>query len=144
MPQTLLIIVLMLVTSLMLVLCGCNKTEVALPPPVPTQPLPAQPLSEALRKLSWLQHADSIKDARQAIADKDFRLLVIDRRGAVYPGVAKANLTKVKQHCKHRFAQGMSDIIVSAEHKKWLKKGRAYVAAYNQIMVKQCLIKKNH
>lgn len=124
-------LLLVLMVMLLAGLSGCNTT--------PSSTSKPAPLTGELAALNWLQQADSSQDAQAAIANKDYRLLAINLRGLVLPGVAKDMLEKVKQRCHHRFLDGMGDVIRSKAHRQWWQKGRAYAQAYNEIMVGHCL-----
>jgi hypothetical protein len=111
---------------LLSVFVGCTTTD------EPTS------LTGELAAFNWLQQADSGKDAEAAIAKQDYRLLAINLRGVVLPGIAPDQLAQVKQQCKYRFLDGMGDVLTSKEQRQWWKKGKAYAEAYNKIMVGHC------
>jgi hypothetical protein len=115
---------------LVLVLYGCNNTA-------PTQE--AEPLSKAIEQLGWLTTADSNKDVKVAIANKDYRLLAISGRGTMLPGIVPEQAKRAKAQCGLHFMPGMGDSITNKEHKKWWQKGRDYATRYNVQMIKYCL-----
>ncbi len=127
-----------LLPVLLMTMTGCQPA--VLSGEKPGDKLTAKTLvPDAYPKLAWLNQADSAKDAKAAISQKDYRLLAINLRGAVFPGVDPGQLATVKQRCKHRFLDGMGDVIIDKAHREWWQKGRDYAEAYNRILVAYCL-----
>lgn len=116
-------------------LAGCTSQPNS--PATTPAPLPAA-LPPELAQFNWLLTADAAKDAKQAIANQDYRLLAISGRGSVLPGIAASQAKQVKQQCRYKFMSGMGDVIKGDVQRKWWKKGYQYAKDYNALVLGYC------
>ena len=112
-----------------LALCGCNDKASR---PETAEAAPPEPLK-------WLADANPDKDAKSAIAAKDFRLLAISGRGLMLPGITESDKEKAKQQCGIRYMEGMGDVIKDKQYKQWWDKGKQYAQSYNTLVSAYCV-----
>ncbi len=94
---------------------------------------------EAVTALSWLQEADAVRDAQQAIASGDKRLLAMASRAPSIPGVPEESRERVETLCGLRYVEGSTDAVLGDVHLKLLQAAREYAKEYNQLMLDACL-----
>ncbi|KRT53828.1 hypothetical protein Ga0074115_101163 [endosymbiont of Ridgeia piscesae] len=116
-----------------LILHGCQEGE-----QIDLSNLPAEE-QQVLTALAWLKGADAERDAQQAFARGDLRLLAMATRGASMPGIPTELASKAKSVCGIRYLEGSTDAVVSDMHLKLLQKAEKYAATYNGIMLQHCM-----
>ena len=96
------------------------------------------PSGEHEQQLLWVEHADPQKDAQQALANNDFRLLGMALRQIVLPGIEPAKMRDYELKCGVRLVQGVSDMVHSDEHLRLINKAQQYAAQYNTVIKSRC------
>ena len=91
-------------------------------------------------QLRWLYKANPEKDAKQAIAKGDFRLLAVYGYTLIVPGI-KGDYTKYKKTYGIHPIEGTSDFIQNKEHGKLNALASKYAEKYNRIILKQIKLK---
>ena len=118
---------------IILSLSGCQGTE-----QIDLSTLSVQE-REAVASLAWLHKADAERDAKQAIARGDKRLLAMATRNPSLPGVPAESVSKLKSVCGIRYLAGTTDMVFGDTHLKLLKAAQEYATAYNRLMQDACL-----
>ncbi|MCU7936615.1 MAG: glutamyl-tRNA amidotransferase [Candidatus Thiodiazotropha sp. (ex Dulcina madagascariensis)] len=95
----------------------------------------------AVDSLSWLNHADPEKSARQALARGDKRLMAMAMRTTNLPGIKPELLSKAKSVCGVRYLAGSTDTVLGETHLKLIQAAADYAASYNRIILDHCLEK---
>jgi hypothetical protein len=114
-------------------LTGCQETD-------QIDPASLSPRErEAVSTLSWLQDADAVRDVAQARAAGDTRLYELASRSPTLPGIAAEEAETAKASCGTRSLPGSTDMVQGEVHLKLLQQARDYAAAYNRLMVEDCL-----
>ena len=98
------------------------------------------PLADHLAALSWLADANVERDVQAFIARQDYRLLAQAGRGSRILGLAPALTKQLQARCGLRLLPGSTDAVRDDQHLHLLKKAQRYGEAYNQLMVKHCLV----
>jgi len=93
----------------------------------------------AISSLSWLRDADASRDAKQAIARGDKRLLAMASRSPSLPGVPAEQTSKAKAVCGIHYVKGSTDAVMGETHLRLLQAARDYARQYNGIMLSVCL-----
>jgi hypothetical protein len=94
---------------------------------------------EAVQALSWLQQADAQEDAARARQQGDTRLYALATRAPNLPGVPIETAEQAKAACGTRPLPGSTDAVQGEVHLKLLRQARDYAAAYNRLMLENCL-----
>lgn len=88
---------------------------------------------------NWLDTADPVEDANNAIKNKDYRLLGLAMRAIKVPGVKSENQTSLIEKCGVRLLQGSGDIIRGEADLQMKKTLHIYARNYNNILKKACM-----
>ena len=89
---------------------------------------------EVIEGLKWVEKADPIKDAEQAIMKKDFRFLGISGRGTTVPGLPEEAYWEYTKKYGVNVIKGTSDVIWGDEHLRLIRIAEKYAMKYNQIL----------
>ncbi|QHJ11836.1 hypothetical protein FX988_02072 [Paraglaciecola mesophila] len=91
--------------------------------------------------LSWVQGADPLSDARQAIKANDLRFLAFAGRAIAIPGVnlAEYPIEYLEQHCGYRTLKGTGDTLRVGEQTSLRSLAHDYAIVYNQTILASCL-----
>ena len=84
-----------------------------------------------IESLRWVETADPINDADQAIKAKDFRLLGIAGRGVSVPGLPEDSYWLYTKKYGINVIKGTSDIVWGGEHSKLIEAATRYAETYN-------------
>ncbi|WP_166423427.1 hypothetical protein [Paraglaciecola sp. 20A4] len=90
--------------------------------------------------LSWVNDADPLADAQQAIASSDFRLLAFSGRVVSIPGIdlSKLTLDVLQRQCGYRTIKGTGDTLRIGEQTSLRSKAHDYAVIYNQHILTEC------
>ncbi|MCU7904877.1 MAG: glutamyl-tRNA amidotransferase [Candidatus Thiodiazotropha sp. (ex Epidulcina cf. delphinae)] len=91
--------------------------------------------------LLWLNNADPEKNARQALARGDKRLMAMAMRTPNLPGIKPELLSKAKRVCGVRYLEGSTDTVLGETHLKLIQAAAEYAASYNRLILGHCLEK---
>ncbi|MES9976191.1 MAG: glutamyl-tRNA amidotransferase [Candidatus Thiodiazotropha sp.] len=94
---------------------------------------------KAVESLLWLKDADPNKRAVQALEKGDKRLMAMASRATTLPGIEPALLSKAKSICGIRYLEGSTDTVYGQTHLKLIQHASEYAAAYNRIVIEQCM-----
>ncbi|MES9970455.1 MAG: glutamyl-tRNA amidotransferase [Candidatus Thiodiazotropha sp.] len=97
---------------------------------------------KAVASLLWVKDADPDKHAKQALEKGDKRLLAMASRTTSIPGIEPALLSKAKSICGIRYLEGSTDTVFGETHLLLIQRAAAYAAAYNKIVIQQCMQKQ--
>ncbi|MFT6372519.1 MAG: hypothetical protein ACJAZT_001263 [Gammaproteobacteria bacterium] len=111
---------------ILLAMTGCATDSKALDPNV--------------QKLQWLDAADPLADAQQAVKTGDLRLLGMATRSINIPGVDADQVMKYDEKCGYQLIDGFTDVVSSDEHLRLMQKARSYALKYNSIIMTYCKI----
>lgn len=91
--------------------------------------------------LSWVQGADPLSDARQAIKANDLRFLAFAGRAIAIPGVnlAEYPIEYLTHHCGYRTLKGTGDTLRVGEQTNLRSLAHDYAVVYNQTILASCL-----
>jgi hypothetical protein len=91
--------------------------------------------------LSWVQNADPLNDAEQAITVNDLRLLAFAGRVISLPGVdlTKHSIEELQQHCGYRTLKGTGDTLRVGKSTSLRSQAYDYAVIYNQKVLASCL-----
>jgi hypothetical protein len=95
-------------------------------------------LGEHEQKLLWIEDADAQRDAKQALAQNDFRLMGLTPRVLVIPGVDSSRTRDYELKCGIRLIDGVTDVVRSQEHLRLMKLAHTYALQYNSIVKQRC------
>lgn len=95
-----------------------------------------QPSTNPVEQLRWLYKADPGKDAKQAIAKGDFRLVAVYGYTLIIPGL-NGDLSKYEKLYGIRVIEGTSDVMQNEEHGKLNALASEYAKKYNRIILEQ-------
>ena len=93
---------------------------------------------EATVKLQWVQLFNVNEEVKKAVDQKDFRLMVIAKRGPNVPGIELEKQTMLKQKCGEKNIQGLGDVLLSEQHKFLYDKAIELAAEYNKVISDKC------
>jgi hypothetical protein len=93
---------------------------------------------EHIALLEWARVADAQHDAKTAIANSDYRLLILAGRGERMLGISPEESGSLKKRCGTRYLQGSTDVIRDDEHLSLLNKAHQYAEEYNKIVATAC------
>jgi hypothetical protein len=96
---------------------------------------------KAVESLIWLKDADPQTSAAEALKKGDKRLIAMASRATVLPGVESELASKAKSICGIRYLQGSTDTVFGETHLKLIQYASDYAAAYNKIVIEQCMKK---
>ncbi|MFQ3235302.1 MAG: hypothetical protein ACI9C4_000856 [Paraglaciecola sp.] len=93
--------------------------------------------------LAWVQRADPLLDAQQAIKNRDPRLLAFAGRAISMPGIDLAvyPLAELQQRCGYRVIKGTGDVVKNQNELPLRSKMHDYALIYNQHMLSRCFTK---
>jgi hypothetical protein len=97
----------------------------------------AAPDSASVAKLRWLEHADPIVDAQNALASKDHRLVGVYGYTLSAPGIETSQQRTYQERYGIRPIEGTSDALESEEHERLVRKATEYAERYNRHMLSQ-------
>jgi hypothetical protein len=97
-------------------------------------------LDPNIQKLQWLNAADPISDAQQAINTGDLRLFGMATRSINIPGVESDNIPAYEEKCGIQLIDGISDVVRSDEHLRLMQMAHSYALRYNTIIKAHCKI----
>lgn len=108
-----------------------------------TQESNKETIHPQVQALLWVNSANSITDAKQAISNKEFIFLASDLRGKIIiPG-----LTETQQHLAikqgYRTQEGMGDLIISEQHQALRQQFLDYATQFNQLLANYLFPKQN-
>lgn len=95
-------------------------------------------MNEYVQKLQWLDAADPIADARQAMKKGDYRLMAIAQRAIRIPAIDRTKYAQAEKKCGIHVMDGVTDFITSDEHRRLMKLARSYARQYNEILRTYC------
>lgn len=93
----------------------------------------------AVESLLWVKDADPKEDAAQALEKGDKRLMAMASRATTFPGIEPELISKAKSICGIRYLEGSTDTVFGKTHLQMIQQASEYAAAYNKIVVKQCM-----
>ena len=114
-----------------LLLTGCNIAMDANTSAATDKP-------DHLSLLGWAESANPERDAKAAIAKKDYRLLVLAGRGSNMPGVKATEQAALQKRCGIQYLKGSTDVVRSDKHSVLLEKAYNYAEKYNILIAAQC------
>ena len=94
--------------------------------------------NEAVAALIWIEKADPLADAEQAVRTGDFRVYAQASRGQNIPGVTETDSAAVRQNCGTRVIPGSTDAVRGTRHLELLQKAYDYAEIYNRFVIKHC------
>ncbi|MEJ2618859.1 MAG: glutamyl-tRNA amidotransferase [Candidatus Thiodiazotropha sp.] len=94
---------------------------------------------KSLQALAWLKDSNVERDVQAALDKQDSRLLSMMGRTTELPGVPSELTSRAKSACGIRYVEGSTDVVQGEVHLKWLQQAYDYAAAYNQLIIKNCL-----
>ncbi|MGD8912976.1 MAG: glutamyl-tRNA amidotransferase [Candidatus Thiodiazotropha sp.] len=94
---------------------------------------------KAVESLLWLKDADPEKSAAEALTKGDKRLMAMATRGTTLPGIDTDLISKAKNICGIRYLEGSTDTVYGEIHLKLIQQASEYAAAYNRIVIEQCM-----
>ena len=96
-----------------------------------------KPESHEVQVMKWLDKADPVKDARQALAKGDHTLRAVCGLGVSIPGTNQNDYERLKEQFGFTAIEGTSDCLVSEEHHRLNAKAYSYAEAYNRYIMKE-------
>jgi hypothetical protein len=96
---------------------------------------------KAVESLLWLKDANPDKHAAEALEKGDKRLIAMASRATPLPGIEPDLLSKAKSICGIRYLEGSTDTVYGEIHLKLIQAASEYAAAYNKIVIEQCIDK---
>jgi hypothetical protein len=96
---------------------------------------------KAVESLLWLEDADPMKSAAEALEKGDKRLMAMASRATVLPGIETELISKAKSICGIRYLEGSTDTVFGETHLKFIQRASDYAAAYNKIVIEKCMVK---
>lgn len=90
------------------------------------------PDSASVAKLRWVEHADPIVDAQNALASNDHRLVGVYGYVVSIPGVEMSQWLTYQQRYGLRAIEGTSDALEGEEHARLVRKATEYAEHYNK------------
>jgi hypothetical protein len=94
---------------------------------------------KAVESLLWLKDANPDEHAAEALEKGDKRLMAMASRATTLPGVEPEVLSKAKSICGIRYLEGSTDTVFGETHLKLIQQASEYAAAYNRIVIEQCM-----
>ncbi|MGH7847889.1 MAG: hypothetical protein ACREQW_22325 [Candidatus Binatia bacterium] len=88
--------------------------------------------SASVAKLRWVEHADPIVDAQNALASNDHRLVGVYGYVISIPGVEMSQWPTYQQRYGLRPIEGTSDTLEEEEHSRLVRKATKYAEHYNK------------
>ena len=95
-----------------------------------------QAVKDPIEKLKWLESADAIANARQAISKKDFRLRAIYGYRLIVPGADESKFDEYREKFGFNPIDGTSDTLLNEEHGRLNRLAFEYAQAYNKEILK--------
>ena len=96
---------------------------------------------KAVESLLWLKDADPVKSAGEALEKGDKRLMAMASRATTLPGIETELISKAKSICGIRYLEGSTDTVFGETHLQFIQRASDYAAAYNKIVIQQCMDK---
>ncbi|MEW8071021.1 MAG: glutamyl-tRNA amidotransferase [Candidatus Thiodiazotropha sp.] len=96
---------------------------------------------KAVESLLWVKDANPDKSAAEALGKGDKRLMAMASRTTILPGIEPALISKAKSICGIRYMEGSTDTVFGDTHLKLIQRASEYAAAYNRIVIEQCMEK---
>jgi hypothetical protein len=94
---------------------------------------------KAVESLLWVKDANPDKQATEALQKGDKRLMAMASRATTLPGIEPELLSKAKSICGIRYLEGSTDTVFGETHLKLIQRASEYAAAYNKIVIEQCM-----
>ena len=92
----------------------------------------------AVEALVWVETADPVADAADAIAQGRNNLLTTGARGAGPAGIDPARATQLLEKCGAEPVPGGTDVVRGDTHLRYLQLARDYAEAYNRVIAEHC------
>ncbi|MFC1313704.1 MAG: glutamyl-tRNA amidotransferase [gamma proteobacterium symbiont of Ctena orbiculata] len=96
---------------------------------------------KAVESLLWVKDANPDKSAAEALGKGDKRLMAMASRTTILPGIEPGLISKAKSICGIRYLEGSTDTVFGDTHLKLIQRASEYAAAYNRIVIEQCMEK---
>jgi hypothetical protein len=96
---------------------------------------------KAVESLLWLEDADPVQSAAEALEKGDIRLMVMATRANTLPGIETELISKAKSICGIRYLEGSTDTVFGETHLKFIQRASDYAATYNKIVIQKCMVK---
>lgn len=97
-----------------------------------------QETQNAISQLHWVEQFDLKSEIANSIKQKDFRLLVIAKRGPNVPGIELNQQTSLKSSCGEKYLEGVGDVLFGDAHKKLYDKAIQLASEYNRLIAPHC------
>ena len=95
----------------------------------------AEPESEEVRQLRWVQQANPIADAKAAVARKNFVLLGVRGYTWLIPGTEDSKKIEYREKYGVKLLEGAGDVILGEEHGHLIELAIEYAKKYNQYVL---------
>ncbi|WP_444995296.1 hypothetical protein [Aliikangiella sp. IMCC44359] len=97
-----------------------------------------QETQNAISQLRWVEQFDLKSEVANSIKQKDFRLLVIAKRGPNVPGIELNQQASLKSSCGEKYLEGIGDVLFGDAHKKLYDKAIQLASEYNRLVAPHC------
>lgn len=84
-------------------------------------------------KLRWLEKADPIKDAKEALSNNDNKLLAVAGYTVIIPGVDESMQMYYLDNYEYTVIDGTTDAVESDEHIRLIKLAYEYAKIFNSV-----------
>jgi len=90
-----------------------------------------------VQQLRWIERANPIADAKEAISKRDFKLRAVCGAGLSIPGVDFKQYELIQNRHGYSILEGTSDVIVSEEHLRLVHQAYIYAETYNRYIIQE-------
>jgi outer membrane lipoprotein LolB len=91
----------------------------------------AEPESDLVKQLEWVEKADPIGDARKAVDRGEFALLGVNGYTWTIPGIEDSKKFELRKNYGLKIIEGTSDVVQGEEHNRLQGLATEYAKKYN-------------